>query len=71
MKIKKHKKIPKQILDGIEKKTGYTRRYIGKVIHGHARNLIIEYYWQLAQEDFGQFLKETDLLKNSNKNSRD
>ncbi len=63
MKQKEKIKIPKQILDGIQKKTGYSRSHIRNVIKGRYNNPIINYYYKLAQEDFGKFLKETGLLE--------
>ena len=60
---KTHKKIPTPILDGIQKATGYSRKYISAVISGKRENLIISYYFKLAQEDFGKFREETGLDK--------
>lgn len=57
------KKIPRVIIEGIAKKTGYSRSYIREVIKGRKRNYIIEYFWKLSQENEEKFLKETGLLK--------
>ena len=55
--------IPSLIVEGIAKKTGYSRKHIRDVIKGRKRNYIIEYLWKLSQEDAEKFLKETGLLK--------